>query len=272
MPKPATVRAEHTGADAPDATSDARTITVYGTGQVRGTPDVMELTIGVDTRARTAAQALHRNSELANNVLGVLRSAGVDGSDLQTSDLSVSPVYDDNGSAVIAYAVTNTVNARIKDLDTAGDIVDAATKVAGDEIVVNGLYFSFDDNTKLVAQARTDAVKRARAQAEQLAAAAGVELGDLQSITESSAPAGPALDAAAPKVAEGRAGEPGFADALRRRHPGLRDPLISRAEGPEIGLEARKTARTRQPGGERARARLTVAPCSSPPSPSRSSS
>lgn len=180
--------------------SDARTITVYGTGQVRGAPDVMELTIGVDTRARTAAQALHRNSELANNVLGVLRSAGVDGSDLQTSDLSVSPVYDDNGSAVIAYAVTNTVNARIKDLDTAGDIVDAATKVAGDEIVVNGLYFSFDDNTKLVAQARTDAVKRARAQAEQLAAVAGVELGDLQSITESSAPVGPALDAAAPKA------------------------------------------------------------------------
>ena len=201
------------GAQTPDpgtSTTDAggpgpRTITVDGSGQVRGTPDVLELSIGVDTRARTAAQALHRNSELASNVLGVLRAAGVDGSDLQTSDLSVSPVYDDKGNAVIAYAVTNTVDARIKNLDTAGDIVDAATKVAGDEIVVNGLYFSFDDNTKLVAQARTDAVKRARAQAEQLAAAAGVQLGDLQSITESSAPAGPPINAAPQKATGGAA-------------------------------------------------------------------
>jgi len=64
---------------------------------------------------------------------------------------------------------------------------DDTTKVAGDEIVVNGPYFSFDDNTRLVAQARTDAVKRARSQAEQLASAAGVEFGDLLSITESAA-------------------------------------------------------------------------------------
>jgi uncharacterized protein YggE len=195
-------QARDPGSGTPDAGArDPRTITVYGSGQVRGTPDVLELTIGVDTRARTASQALHRNSELASNVLAVLRAAGVDNSDLQTTDLSVSPVYDDNGNAVIAYAVTNTVDARIKDLDTAGDIVDAATKVAGDEIVVNGLSFSFDDNAKLVAQARTDAVKRARAQAEQLAAAAGVELGDLQSITESSAPVGPAINAAPEKAA-----------------------------------------------------------------------
>ena len=173
---------------------DPRTITVYASGVIRGIPDVMELTLGVETRARSAAEALERNSDLARKVLAVLKLAGVPEQDLQTSNLSVSPVYDDNGTAVIAYAVSNIVSARIRELDRVGAVVDAATEVAGDEIVVNGLYFSFDDNTELVAKAREDAVRRARTQAEQLASAAGVELGDLLSLTESSAPIGPARE------------------------------------------------------------------------------
>jgi uncharacterized protein YggE len=178
-----------------------RTITVYATGQVRGTPDVMELTVGVTSRERTAAEALARNSERAAKVIEVLLEAGVDEKDLQTSNLSVSPVYDDDSDVLIGYSVNNTVDARIKQLDKVGKVIDAATAVAGDDIVVRGLYFSFDDNTDLVVQARTDAVKRARAQAEQLAAAAGVELGALLSLTEDSAPVGPAIEAA-PRSAE----------------------------------------------------------------------
>lgn len=180
---------------------EPRTITVNATGQVRGIPDVMELTIGVSSRERTAGEALARNSERARKVIDVLLEAGVDEKDLQTSNLSVSPVYDDEGENVIGYAVSNTVAARIKALDEVGKVVDAATAVAGDDIVINGLFFSFDDNTELVTQARTDAVKRARSQAEQLAGAAGVELGALLSLTEDSAPVGPAVDAA-PRSAE----------------------------------------------------------------------
>ena len=182
---------------------DPRTITVYASGVVRGVPDVMELTLGVDTRARSASEALDRNSDLARKILAVLKLAGVPEEDVQTSDLSVAPIYDDNGNAVIAYSVSNIVSARIRDLDRVGKVVDAATEVAGDEIVVNGLFFSFDDNTELVAKAREDAVRRARTQAEQLAKAAGVELGDLLSLTENAAPIGPALEADAAKAAEG---------------------------------------------------------------------
>jgi uncharacterized protein YggE len=193
------------GAQEPDTDNtdadEPRTITVNATGQVRGTPDVMELTIGVSSRESSAAEALARNSERARKVIEVLLEAGVDEKDLQTTNLSVSPVYDDDGEHVVGYAVSNTVDARIKELDEVGKVVDAATTVAGDDIVVNGLYFSFDDNTELVTQARTDAVKRARSQAEQLAAAAGVELGALLTLTEDSAPVGPAVDSA-PRAAE----------------------------------------------------------------------
>ena len=181
------------GAQTSNAASskNPRTITVTGTGMVRGTPDVLQLTIGVDSHASTAGEALSRNSNAARRLIAVLRGAGVASADIQTSNLSLSPLYDNNGNAVTGYAVSNQVTASIHDIANAGRVVDAAAKIAGNEIVVNGLYFTFDDDTKIVEQARTDAVRRARSQAAQLAKAAGVQLGNLLSLTEDSVPEGP---------------------------------------------------------------------------------
>jgi uncharacterized protein YggE len=114
--------------------------------------------------------------------------------DIQTSNLSLSPRYDGNGNAVTGYAVSNQVTASIHDIAIAGRVVDAATRIAGNEIVVNGMYFTFGDDTKIVQQARADAVRRARSQAAQLAKAAGVQLGDLLSLTEDSIPPGPVVE------------------------------------------------------------------------------
>ena len=222
---------------------DPRTITVHASGIVRGIPDVMELTLGVETRARSAAEALERNSDLARKVLAVLKLAGVPEPDLQTSNLSVSPVYDDNGTAVIAYAVSNFVSARIRELESVGKVVDAATEVAGDEIVVNGLYFSFDDNTELVAKAREDAVRRAReasrAVGERRGGRArrpalahrelGTDRGGGRIRRESSGVAG-----------REHTSQPRIAGAVGRRHPRLRDPVARRRD--------RSTGRTRQKG------------------------
>ena len=172
-------------------TIDSRTIDVVGTGVVRGTPDILDLTLGIDVRAKSAADALGRNSDLVRKVLALLRSAGVTNDDIQTADLSIWPMTNDDGTAVIGYSVSNSLAVTIRDLDAAGKIVDTATEVASDEIVVRGLSFSFDDNSLLVARARTEAVRRAKAQAEQLAKAADVSLGRLLRIRESSAPQGP---------------------------------------------------------------------------------
>jgi uncharacterized protein YggE len=187
---------------------DPRTITVTGTGMVSGTPDVLELTIGVETRAHSAGEALSRNSLLVRKVIEVLRDTGLSGDDIQTSNLSVSPYYDKDGEHIDGYAVSNLVTAKIKNIDKAGGVVDAATKVAGNEVVINGLYFSFGDNSQLVAQARAEAVKRARSQAEQLARAAGVELGDLLTMSEDSVPDGPVIQNERPKAASGDAAAP----------------------------------------------------------------
>lgn len=178
-----------------------RTITVVGTGDVRGTPDVADLTLGVSGRGATAADVLKTIAERAQKVVDVLHQAGVADDDIQTDDLSVQPVVDDH-DRITGYQATNTVTARIRHLDTTGGIVDAAAEEAGDTIRVQGITFSIDDDSKLLAAARVKATKRARAQAEQLAAGAEVEVGDVQSISETTSAvplsyAGEAADRAA---------------------------------------------------------------------------
>lgn len=189
-------------ASAASAATHARTITVVGTGEVHGTPDVADLAIGVSGRGDTATAVLARIADRAQKVIDTLHDAGVSDDDIQTADLSVQPAFDDHGK-VTGYQATNTVNARIHDLTKAGGIVDAAAAKAGDDISVQGITFSIDDDSTLLAAARTKATKRARAQAEQLASGAGVEVGDVQSIREesSSTPVSYPADAAAKAAA-----------------------------------------------------------------------
>lgn len=162
-------------------------ITATGTGRVSGTPDLATITVGVEVRADSAQAALEQASQGARDVIDTLRGAGVDGADVATSNLSVSPVYGETRERVVAYEATNTVTATLRDLDGAGSAIDAAAGAAGENVVLRGIAFSFSDASELVAEARAQAVEQARAQAEELAEAAGVTLGPLVSLTESGA-------------------------------------------------------------------------------------
>jgi uncharacterized protein YggE len=202
-----TVGAAGTGVAHADSTTSPAThsITVVGDGVVEGTPNVLTLTLGVSTRDPSAATALAHNSELAVKVIGVLKGAGVTDKDIQTSDLSISPNVASSGNHVDGYQVDDTVTAKLRDINKAGSIVDDTTKAAGDEVVVRGLSFSFDDNTSMVAAARTLAVKRAQDQARQLADAAGVSLGVLDSISSTNVPVGSPTEPSPARPASGAA-------------------------------------------------------------------
>jgi len=169
------------------AASDRNLITAQGVGKVSGTPDVVTIALGVETRSSSAQSALDDNNKLAADTIAVLKDSGVAPEDVQTSQLSVNPTYDDKGT-VTGYQVTNMVTAKLRDIGKAGAVIDAAGKSAGDAIRVQQLSFAIDDDSAPRAAARADAVKRAQAQAKQLADAAGVALGSIHSITETAAP------------------------------------------------------------------------------------
>jgi uncharacterized protein YggE len=192
---------QRAGVDAATAPADqARTIVATGTARVRGTPDVLTVMLGVTTRGQSVGEALDRNNSGARKVIEVLYEGGVDKKDVQTTNFSIGPIYGDNADDIEGYQVSNLVVAQLRDLTKAGSLLDKAAAAGGDDVVVRGVSFDIDDTSDLVAAARADAVKRARNQAEQLAAAAGVQLGDVLTISESSQDLGPVL--AAPEAAD----------------------------------------------------------------------
>ena len=161
-------------------------ISVSGMGEVTGTPDTVEVGLGVSVLGETVDQAASTAAEKAQAVIDALTSNGVAEEDITTTDYSIYPEYDYSGNEerLVGYRVTNTVKAKIRDLDSTGAILDAATVAGGDDVVVNGLSFSIEDNDELVAAAREAAWNDALTKANQLAELSGQGLGEATTITE----------------------------------------------------------------------------------------
>ena len=169
----------------------ARTITARGVGRVSGQPDTARVNVGVQARAESAAAALDQTSSRTSAVLDVLRDQGVADEDLQTAYLSIHPIFEERGQEVTAYEASNTVTATIRDVEQAGQLIDAVVQAVDRGVTVHGISFSIEDTGELMATARVRAVEEARRQAQQLAEAAGLDLGDVRSVTEGVAPGGP---------------------------------------------------------------------------------
>jgi uncharacterized protein YggE len=193
-------------------TSDTRTITGTGTGEVRGRPDTLTMSIGVESRAAGADAALRRSTAQTEKVLQVLTDAGVSKDDVQTSGLSISPEFDGDGEKITAYTSSNSLTVTTHDLDGAGRIIDAAAGAVGDDIRIDGVWFSIEDTGELVKQARADAVRKAGEQAQQLAGAAGIGLGPVVGIEETSDPVYPVAESDAGRAAAPAPIEPGTQD------------------------------------------------------------
>jgi uncharacterized protein len=161
-------------------------ISVAGMGEVTGTPDTVEVGLGVSVLGETVDQAATTAAEKAQALIDSLTSNGVAEEDITTTDYSIYPEYDysSNEERLIGYRVSNTVQAKIRNLDSTGAVLDAAAVAGGDDVVVNGLSFSIEDNDELVAAARESAWNDAMTKANQLAELSGQTLGAATTITE----------------------------------------------------------------------------------------
>lgn len=173
--------------DGGDGDDDAPVIVVTGHGNAEGTPDLMTVHLSIDTHGTTAEAAMAQNNDLAQKAIDALEFAGVAEKDMQTANLNVYPTFDEKGRRITGYNVSNALTAKLRDLDLAGTVIDAASKAAGDAIRLNGIAFSIDEPDALLDTARAGAVERALAQAQVMAEAAGTELGKVRSIEETTA-------------------------------------------------------------------------------------
>ena len=165
-----------------------RQITVTGQGVVEAVPDMATITVGVTTEAKTAADALGMNSTATAAVLGRLGALGIDGRDLQTNNLSLSPRWNNRSSTVAAlpeivgFVATNTITVRVRDLPMLGVVLDTVVREGANTF--HGLRFGLQEPRPAKDEARKQAVEDAIAKATLYAQAAGVVLGDVLSISE----------------------------------------------------------------------------------------
>lgn len=161
-----------------------RTLTVTGTGMVSLTPDVAYIYIGVHTENASAAEAMAENNTKSQSVATAIKGFGVEAKDIQTTNFSIWPSdqYDDKGTKTgTIYMVDNTIYITMRDLTKLGDLLDASVRAGANTI--NSIQFDVADKTESISQARAAAVENAQKQAQELVDAAGVKLGDVQTIS-----------------------------------------------------------------------------------------
>jgi uncharacterized protein len=181
------------GQEAPQAETQA--ITVTGLGSISTVPDQAEFSFGVEKQARTAQQAFADASAAMNKVVAALKAAGIAAADIQTQHVSISPRYSEDGQSIVGYSASSAVSAKLKNLDRAGAVIDAAVTAGANQVF--GPSLSVADRTQRYQQALRNAVADARVKAQALAAASGLTLGEIAAVAESGAapPPMPAAEA-----------------------------------------------------------------------------
>jgi hypothetical protein len=163
-----------------------RTVTVSATGAATAVPDEARVGTGVVTEAATAREALTANNAAMAKLIAALKENGIEPQDIQTSGFNLNPRYtnprDGQPPVIDGYQAANQVTVHVRDLDKIGEVLDKLVSVGANQM--NGITFEVSTAETLRDAARKDAIANARRRAELFAAAAGVKVGKVVSITE----------------------------------------------------------------------------------------
>lgn len=158
-----------------------------GQGSASAAPDEAEISFGVTKNANTVATAQEQTNSAVQNILENLKNLGVNEKDIKTTNYSVNPNYDfSSGQRITGYNVSQNINLKLKDIKKTNDAIDAIT--AGGANLVGQIQFGFSDGAKekLEETARKEAVENAKQKAQSIAKTAGIRLGKIINVQESS--------------------------------------------------------------------------------------
>lgn len=166
-----------------------RTVTVTASGHATAVPDMANVSSGVVSEAKTAREALTRNSAAMAKLIAGLKTAGIAAEDIQTTSFNVNPVYtnppEGRAAEISGYQVHNQVSVRARNLDKLGEVLDSLVTLGSNQM--NGMSFEVSKAETLKDEARKEAIANARRRAELFAAAAGASVGEVVSISEDTA-------------------------------------------------------------------------------------
>ena len=167
-------------------------ISVTGEATVSVAPDQAQIDGGVTSDAKTAREASDANNTAMGKVLLALKGAGIDEKDSQTSRLSLQPQYATSSKAserapgIVSFRASNRVTIKVRDVAKVAGIIDVLVGAGANDI--GGINFTVTQASKLLDEAREQAIADARRKAETFARAAGVTLGAPIAISEEGSP------------------------------------------------------------------------------------
>lgn len=170
----------------PVQTISGTRLDIVARGEVTRVPDLATISAGVVTQAVTADAAMRDNATRMAAVLAALKKAGIADRDVATASISLNPQYryaENQPPEITGYQAANTVTIRFRDVAKAGNVLDTLVKQGANQI--NGPTLSIEKPQTALDEARTAAIKDARARAELYAKAAGLRVKRILSISES---------------------------------------------------------------------------------------
>lgn len=172
--------------DQPSAT-DQRTLTMTGTGDATAVPDQLSFDVGVTVVRPDLDDALDAASATMGDVLDALADHDVAKGDVQTTGLSMDPVYEYHQydpPTITGYRVGQHATVLVRELKQGGAAVAAAVSAGGNDVRVGDIKLLVGDTDAVMKRAREAAVAEATAKAKEYAAASGQDLGDVMTLRE----------------------------------------------------------------------------------------
>lgn len=166
-------------------TQKSDTFQVSGEGKVTATPDVAQVTVGVQANAATVKAAQDQLNSNINKVSDAIKKLGIEGKDIQTTNYNIFPVRGDfnaGPSKITGFEASTNLEIKVRQLEKANSVIDAATSSGANQ--VGGINFDIDDKSKLENEARQKAVDEAKKKAEAASRIAGFRLGRIINYSE----------------------------------------------------------------------------------------
>lgn len=170
------------------------TISVTGDGEVFATPDIATFSWTVTEIGENVKDAQNKATEKVNAAIASLKQNGIDDKDIKTINFNANPKYEYNQvictsfncppskQTLVGYEVTQSVQVKVREVADAGKVIDGVTSAGVSD--VSSLSFTIDDQDDLIAEARGEAIKKAKAKAKVLAKDLDVDLVRIVSFTD----------------------------------------------------------------------------------------
>lgn len=182
--------------------NDQNQFVVTAEGKITAPPDIATVDFSVQsTISKNIGDIVKDGNTKMNAIIAALKVLKIDAKDIQTNQYQLNPVYNypvvtnslASGMTTSAtqtvlqgYQLTQGITIKIRDLNTVGDVIQAAIAAGANQ--AGGVSFTLDDQDALRAQARALAITKAIDKAKTIAQQSGLKLGELINVTENTGP------------------------------------------------------------------------------------